>query len=60
MSQAILDPSVLVPLRRDGTGALRVGTSRVLLELVIEAFHDGETPESIADPRSRDDAQFSL
>ena len=28
-------------------GALRVGDSRVLLELVIRAFQDGATPESI-------------
>jgi uncharacterized protein (DUF433 family) len=36
------------PLRRDGSGALRVGQSRVLLELVIRAFQDGATPEAIA------------
>lgn len=36
------------PLRRDETGALRVGHSRVLLELVIHAFQDGATPETIA------------
>ncbi len=36
------------PLRRDEAGALRVGSSRVLLELVIRAFQDGATPESIA------------
>lgn len=35
------------PLRRDASGALRVGTSRVLLELVIQAFEDGVTPETI-------------
>ena len=35
------------PLRTDETGAIRVGTSRVLLELVIRAFDDGSTPESI-------------
>jgi uncharacterized protein (DUF433 family) len=28
-------------------GALRVGHSRVLLELVIRAFQDGATPETI-------------
>jgi hypothetical protein len=32
------------PLRRDVSGALRVGRSRVLLELVIRAFQDGATP----------------
>ena len=35
------------PLREDATGALRIGTSRVLLELVIRAFQDGATPETI-------------
>lgn len=35
------------PLREDGSGALRVGQSRVLLELVIHAFQDGATPETI-------------
>jgi uncharacterized protein (DUF433 family) len=36
------------PLRRDASGAFRVGHSRVLLELVIRAFQDGATPEAIA------------
>jgi uncharacterized protein (DUF433 family) len=36
------------PLREDASGALRVGQSHVLLELVIRAFQDGATPESIA------------
>lgn len=36
------------PLRDDGTGAIRIGSSRVLLELVIRAFQDGATPETIA------------
>ncbi len=35
------------PLREDATGALRVGNSRVLLELVLRAFQDGATPETI-------------
>jgi uncharacterized protein (DUF433 family) len=35
------------PLREDATGALRVGDSRVLLELVLRAFQDGATPETI-------------
>lgn len=35
------------PLREDADGALRVGHSRVLLELVIRAFQDGATPETI-------------
>lgn len=35
------------PLREDATGAIRVGDTRVLLELVIRAFQDGATPEAI-------------
>ena len=35
------------PLRPDASGALRVGDSRVLLEMVIHAFEDGATPETI-------------
>lgn len=35
------------PLFPDSTGALRVGKSRVLLELVIRSFQDGATPEAI-------------
>jgi uncharacterized protein (DUF433 family) len=35
------------PLREDDKGGLRVGKSRVLLELVIQAHHDGDTPEAI-------------
>jgi uncharacterized protein (DUF433 family) len=35
------------PLHQDPSGALRVGNSRVLLELVIRAFEDGATPETI-------------
>ncbi len=35
------------PLQEDATGSLRIGHSRVLLELVIRAFQDGATPETI-------------
>jgi uncharacterized protein (DUF433 family) len=35
------------PLTADGSGALRVGGSRVLLEIVIRAFQDGATAETI-------------
>jgi uncharacterized protein (DUF433 family) len=35
------------PLLEDPTGAIRVGNSRVLLEIVIRAFQDGASPESI-------------
>jgi uncharacterized protein (DUF433 family) len=36
------------PLRQESSGAVRIGKSRVLLELVIRAFQDGATPEAIA------------
>jgi uncharacterized protein (DUF433 family) len=36
------------PLREDASGTLRVGTSRVLVELVVRAFQDGAEPEAIA------------
>lgn len=44
----VLEPKTLpLPLREDETGAIRVGNSRVLLEIVIQAFQDGVSPESI-------------
>ena len=39
--------SELPAIREDADGTLRVGESRVLLELVIRAFQDGATPETI-------------
>jgi len=42
----LLEP-IASPVRYDATGAYRVGSSRVLLELVIRAFQDGATPEAI-------------
>jgi uncharacterized protein (DUF433 family) len=35
------------PIRQDESGALRVGDSRVLLEMVIQEFREGATPEMI-------------
>ena len=35
------------PIAEDASGALRIGSSRVLLELVVRAFQDGATPETI-------------
>ena len=37
------------PLRIEESGAIRVGNTRVLLELVIHAFQNGATPEGIVD-----------
>jgi hypothetical protein len=39
--------TVVVPLREEPPGVLRVGESRVLLELVLRAFKAGATPEAI-------------
>ena len=38
-----------VPLRTDEHGAIRIGKTRVLLELVIHAYYMGETPEGVVD-----------
>lgn len=40
---------IVVPLREDEHGAIRVGKTRVLLDLVIDEFQRGETPEGIVD-----------
>ena len=39
--------TVVVPLREEPPGVIRVGQSRVLLELVLRAFKAGATPEAI-------------
>ena len=39
--------TIAVPLREEPPGVFRVGSSRVLLELVIRAFKAGATPEAI-------------
>src|SRR5438132_2001150 len=39
--------TLIIPLYEDPPGVLRVGKSRVLLELVIHAFQRGQTPEAI-------------
>ena len=35
------------PLRKDAEGVIRVGGTRVSLDSVVVAFHDGSTPEEI-------------
>ncbi|HKI32037.1 MAG TPA: DUF433 domain-containing protein [Gemmataceae bacterium] len=35
------------PLRVDAHGDVRVGASRVLLDMVVHSFNDGATPETI-------------
>jgi hypothetical protein len=47
-AMSLMPQPVAPPIRSDETGgALRVGNSRVLLELVVRAFHDRATPEVI-------------
>ena len=43
------EPTMTIPLRTDEHGAIRIGNTRVLLELVIHAYYLGETPEGIVD-----------
>jgi len=48
MSTVDFEPlTVTVPLWEDPPGVFRVGDSRVLLELVLDAFKRGESPEAI-------------
>ncbi len=42
-------PTMTIPLRIDEDGTIRIGKTRVLLELVIHAYYMGETPEGIVD-----------
>jgi len=45
-AQLPLNP-LAIPIREDADGSLRVGNTRVVLELVLEAFRDGGSPEEI-------------
>lgn len=40
--------SLTVPLRVDSNGCIRIGQTRVLLELVVSAFNQGATADEIA------------
>ncbi len=43
-------PSTInVPLHQDNDGSIRIGNTRVLLELVVHAFQRGESAESIVE-----------
>lgn len=48
MTSLSLDP-IVAPLRVDDHGAIRVGNTRVLLDLVIHEFQNGATPEGIVE-----------
>ncbi|MFL5805877.1 MAG: DUF433 domain-containing protein [Roseiflexaceae bacterium] len=37
-----------IPLTADADGVVRVGNTRVTLDTIIAAFHEGATPETIA------------
>ena len=45
-------PTMNIPLRTDHDGVIRIGKTRVLLELVIHAYYSGETPEGIVESYS--------
>lgn len=52
-----------IPIRRDEHGRLRVGDTRVLLDLVIYSFRRGSSPETITDQYpslSLDDVYLAL
>ena len=49
---SLLLESETPPLSQDENGAIRVGKSRVLLEIVVRAFQDGASPESIVNKYS--------
>jgi len=42
-------PAMSIPLRTDEHGAIRIGKTHVLLELVIHAYYMSETLEGIVD-----------
>ena len=48
MASSTFEPLV-APLREDEQGAIRVGNTRVLLDLVIHAFRNGASPEAIVE-----------
>jgi uncharacterized protein (DUF433 family) len=48
MTAFTLEP-IIASLRMDEGGAIRVGNTRVLLDLVIHEFRNGATPEGIAE-----------
>lgn len=45
----VANASIPVPLREDADGTIRVGGTRVTLDVVIHAHQDGATPEQIVE-----------
>ncbi|MEL6407185.1 MAG: DUF433 domain-containing protein [Chloroflexota bacterium] len=41
--------TIIVPLRYETDGSIRIGETRVLLEVVVRAFQRGDSPDVIAD-----------
>ncbi len=53
----------LIPIRLDDYGRYRIGQTNVLLDLVIYAYQQGSTPETITDyypTLSLDDVYFAI
>ena len=48
MSSAMVVTSDPVPLRTDADGVLRVGSTRVTLDVLVDAFDEGASAEQIA------------
>lgn len=46
--KSTLPVTIALPLRYDADGVLRIGGTRVTLDSVIEAYHEGLTAEEIA------------
>ncbi|MEO8612688.1 MAG: DUF433 domain-containing protein [Chloroflexota bacterium] len=44
-----IPPTVSIPLSADDDGVIRVGKTRVILDLVIYAIRQGATPETIVE-----------
>jgi uncharacterized protein (DUF433 family) len=47
-TMALLLETTPLPLTSDNDGVIRIAGTRIALDLVIEAFQDGATPEEIA------------
>jgi uncharacterized protein (DUF433 family) len=48
MPKSVLSPDVVrTPLRVDEDGAVRVGNTRITLDLIVEQYENGMTPEDI-------------
>ena len=46
---SLLVPTQAIPLTTDADGVVRLGTTRVSLDTVVAAFHDGMTAEAIVE-----------